>query len=176
MILKDLFGNRELVNLIEFFITNSSKESTQTEIINKSKISKVTIIKHIDFLVQEKLVFLRKIGTSNLYKLNIENVLVKEIKRLNTIIQLQSLSKIDAEEIYVYGSSARGENFEESDIDLLIIGKIDRKRAIESLDQISKKINKDINFQIFTRLEWSQMAKKDKPFYERVEKDKIRIK
>lgn len=38
-----------------------------------------------------------------------------------------------------------------------------------------KKINKGIRVKIFSKQEWSLMAKKDPAFYERVEKDKVKL-
>jgi predicted nucleotidyltransferase len=78
-------------------------------------------------------------------------------------------------EIYLYGSCARGENIGDSDIDLLIIGKIKRKDIVDDIERFSKKLGKDINFKIFSDIEWAMMLKKDKAYYNRVEKDKIRL-
>lgn len=79
-------------------------------------------------------------------------------------------------EIYLYGSCARGEERKDSDIDLLFIGKIKREKIINTIEKFSEKIGKSINFRIFSQIEWSMLQKKDKPFFERVEKDKIQIK
>ena len=117
-----------------------------------------------------------KIGVTNLYKLNQENNIIRQIKILNTVFKLEILSRIKYNlEIYLYGSASRGEDSEESDIDLLIIGEIKRHDLIQNIEQISKKIKKKINFQIFKQSEWTLMADKDPAFYERVEKDKLRI-
>src|SRR3989344_5491615 len=77
--------------------------------------------------------------------------------------------------ISLYGSCASGEDSKESDIDLLIIGNIKRHDIIDEINRLSKKLNKKITIQIFNELEWANMEKKDKAFYERVEKDKIGI-
>lgn len=176
MEIMELLGNRELVRLIDFFISNYGKEFSQIEIIKSTKISKATAIKWLSFLVKRELIFMRKIGVSNLYKLNFDNPITNEVKRLKVIMQIEELKKLPVEEVYVYGSSARGDYNIESDVDLLIIGRINRKDIIEDIDKLSKRIGKNISFQIFSELEWSQMSRKDKPFYERVEKDKVKIK
>ena len=169
-----LLGNKELMKIIDFFISNPNQEFSQTETRKEIKISKTTLIKWITELKKLNFIILRKIGPSNLYKLNKDNSVVKQIKVLKTLFQLEPLKQINAE-IYVYGSAARGEDIKDSDIDLLIIGRLNRKDVIEEIDKLSKKINKRISFKIFDRKEWSLISRKDKAFYERVEKDKIRI-
>ena len=78
-------------------------------------------------------------------------------------------------QIFLYGSAARGEDIENSDIDLLVIGKINKERLIPEIKKISNNIGREIKIIIFNTLEWSQLVRKDAPFYERVEKDKIRL-
>ena len=170
----ELLGNKEIMNILDFFISNSVKEFSQTDVRKYIKISKTTLIKWIHKMEKLNLLKMRKIGNSNLYKLNNEDYIVKQIKILKTLLELKPLRKIKAD-AYLYGSAARGEDIEDSDIDLLFIGKINRRSIIEEIDNLSKKINKNINFKIFNKIEWLNIARKDKAFYERVEKDKIRI-
>ncbi|MBR9691673.1 nucleotidyltransferase domain-containing protein [Candidatus Woesearchaeota archaeon] len=174
MQLNELLGNKELFRILNFFISNPTKEFSQTAVRKKIGISKTTLIKWIDKLEKNELLNLRKIGTSNLYKLSRENVIIKQIKILKSLLQLGPLKSIDAE-IYVYGSAARGEDAEDSDIDIMLIGKLNRKDVIEDIDRLAKKIKRKISFKIFDRIEWSKIAREDNPFYERVEKDKIRL-
>jgi len=63
---------------------------------------------------------------------------------------------------------------EDSDIDLLVLGKRSSE-VIDALDKLGKKIDRKIKPTFYTELEWSQCARKDYAFYERVEKDKIRL-
>ena len=64
--------------------------------------------------------------------------------------------------------------FKDLDIDFqkqkkqIIIGNKKRNEVIDYIEKISKKIGKSINILIFSELEWSMMAKRDKPFFERV--------
>ncbi len=111
-----------------------------------------------------------------MYKSNKENTFLKQFKILITISQLDFFSTLADQfniKAYLFGSAARGENHEHSDIDILIIGKINKEELINQHQKYSKKDNYKVQFQIFTPLEWSALAEKDKAFYERVEKDKI---
>ena len=169
----ELFGNRSLVKLLDFFLLND-KEHSQTQIIKKTKISKATAIKWLGKLEKEKLIKSTRIGVTKLFIINKSNVIIKQLKILKTITDLNSLN-IKNVKVYIYGSAARGENNQESDIDLMIIGKIKREDVISEMKNLSKKLKKEIRFEIFNPQEWSQMARKDPAFYERVEKDKIEL-
>ena len=79
------------------------------------------------------------------------------------------MSLKDQAEVYLYGSCARGENTEESDIDILVVTNIERREITKHLKNEKTKI------MIFTPLEYSMLYKQDKPFYERVERDEIRV-
>lgn len=173
----ELLGNKKLAEILAFFIRNSSIEISQIGLIKKTKIAKATVIKWANFLVKNNFLSYKKIGATKLYKLNNEDLIIKQLKIINTLIQLQELNILKDKnmEIYLYGSSSRGEDTENSDIDLLIIGNIKRNEIIDLIGDLSKKINKKINFNIFNRIEWSMMQKKDKAYYERVEKDKVRL-
>ena len=174
--INELFGNKNLINIINFLI-ESDEELSQTKIRNKIKMSKATLIKWLKYLEKNNFVNIKIEGVSKLYKLNKENTILKQFKILNNIIKIQELTNLIKNniKIYLYGSCARGEDSKESDVDLLIIGNIKRHEIIEEINKLSKKLNKKITLQIFSELEWVNLEKKDKAFYERVEKDKIKI-
>lgn len=175
--LNELLGNKNLIKVLQFLIENDI-ESSQTKIRNKVKIAKATLIKWLNYLEKNNFVNTRIEGVSKLYKLNKENIILKQFKILNTLIKICGLNELRKKyniKIYLYGSASRGEDSKESDIDLLIIGYIKRQEIINNIDKLSKRINKKITLQIFNELEWVNLEKKDKAFYERVEKDKIEL-
>ncbi len=169
----EILGNKKIIKIISLFLDNPSLEINQNEIIKKTKIAKATAVKWLRRLFENEFLNIKKIGTTNLYSLNNNNPKIKQIKTLFIIWLLDSFNVEN--ETFLYGSCARGENIKDSDIDLLIIGNKKRNEVIDYIEKISKKIGKSINILIFSELEWSMMAKRDKPFFERVEKDKIMI-
>lgn len=169
----ELFGNRSLARLIEFFLLND-KEYAQKNIIKKTNLSKATAIKWLNKLEKDKLIQSKKVGVTKLLRVNKNNQIIKQLKILKTLSELISLNVKNVKS-YLYGSAARGENDSKSDIDLLILGKIKKEDIIKDIRDLSKKIKKEIKVEIFTAQEWSQMARKDAAFYERIEKDKIEV-
>ena|SRR3989344_4702402 len=176
--LNELIGNKALVKLIFFFIKNPTSEFSQTELRRKVKLSKATATKWLDKLVKNYFIILKERGVMKLYRLNAEDTLIKQLKILDNLGDLREIRKISEKinaEAYLYGSSSRGEDVEGSDIDLFLLGKVKKEDIIGDIEKLSLKINRNINVEIFTQVEWSQMARKDPAFYERVEKDKIRL-
>lgn len=170
-----IIGNNKVMMLLEYFMQISPKEISQSEIIEKTDITKTTAVKWLSKLVELDFLSLRKIGVTNLYALNNKNIIVKQLKTLKTLFILKPI-KVQDSEIYLYGSSARGENDLFSDIDILIISQKKQNEIFQEIDKFSKRINKKINFVKYNQIEYGMLRKKDSAFYERIEKDKIKIK
>jgi predicted nucleotidyltransferase len=174
----ELLGKTKSFLILELFLDYPTRTFSLKELKNTTKLAKNTIIKWLTHFTKVGFIEEQKNNFYRLFKLNNENIIIKEFKKINTISKLKELKELSKKYnilIYLYGSSARGEDIEKSDIDLLIIGKIKKQNIIKEMKKVENTINKEIKFQIFSQLEWSNMIKKDKAFYERVEKDKIEV-
>lgn len=172
----ELLGNKKLLKIILFLADKPREEFTYTEIRKQTNLAKATLTKWLKYLYEENLISLRQIGLNKLYKINKDNYLVKQIKIITNLINLEFLADLSQEhhfESYLFGSAARGEDEEESDYDILIIGETKTEEIIKDISKIAKRLKKEIKLQIFTKNDWWEMRKKDPAFYERVEKDKI---
>ena len=171
-------ANKSLMKALSFFLRNPTSRNSYTNLREKIKIAKATLTKHLDFLLKENFIQVEKIGLNKIYRLNRDNQVVRQFKILDNLLSLNEIKALVEKcnvEIYLYGSSSRGEDTENSDIDLLIIGKINKEKLMPYLSSISKQIKREIKLAVFSPLEWSQLSRKDNAFYERVEKDKIRL-
>ena len=170
--------NKKLFAILDIFLESSNQEYSSSEIRKKTKLSKATLAKWLSYLKKNNLLELRIIGRTNLYKTNNKFVIISYLKILNNLTKLLYITKLAEKylcEIYIYGSVARGEDTEKSDIDLLIIADEHEKEILKDVNEYAKKIKREIKPQIFTKFEWMEMGKKDIAFYERVEKDKIKL-
>jgi predicted nucleotidyltransferase len=149
-------------------------EYSQKEIIKNAGLAKATAVKWLNYLVKQDFLMCKTIGVTNLYSIKKEKPLIKQLKIAYTLGMLIDL-KIPNTEMYLYGSASRGEDVEVSDIDLLLLGNEKKHTIIDLIEKYSNKIGKKISIVQFTQSEWSMIAKKDPAFFERVEKDKIRI-
>lgn len=176
--INELFGNRKRLSLLLFFAANPRSEFTFTQLQKKTKLAKATLAKWLKHLRRDGFLKEKPIGIQRLYRLNAESMLIKQLKVMLALASLDfliPLSEKHGVEAYVYGSAARGEDVEESDIDILIIGKVRKEELMPEIQKQSAALKRPIRMQVFTTLEWAQMLHKDKAFYERVEKDKIRL-
>lgn len=176
--LLSLFGNRKLMQLLSFFLDNPSLQLSYTQLQKRTKLSKATLTKWLSHLCKENCIVVKEIGRNKLYNLNRNQAWIKQLKILFNLQQLAFLTRIASEkqvEIYLYGSAARGEDTEQSDYDVLIIGNITREEVFSLIEAPAQKLKRPLQFQIFTALQWTQLPQKDAAFYHRIEQEKIAL-
>lgn len=169
--LDHIFGNRVCWAVLKFFLDNPRGEFYEREIQQKVGAARASVRKWLHTLEQFGIISTARRGRLKLHKLSRENPLVKQLKVLSTMSWL--LPKLEAlkgrGEFYLYGSVARGEGLEDSDLDILAIG---RERGV--IGKL-KAIDERIKVSFFSPLEWAKVAREDPAFYERAERDKIRL-
>lgn len=174
-----MIENKNALTILKIFINQSRNEFSQKNIIISTKLARMTVKHWLEFLVKQNMLTTRKLGVNKLFKLNSSNSIVKQIKILNTLDQIRYiLVKLEEKynfEAYLYGSCARGEDEEESDVDILVIGTVNKSKIISEINRLSAKIKRKVKLNIFTKAEWSMASRKDEAFYERVQADKIEI-
>lgn len=110
-------------------------------------------------------------GKTIIYTLNEQAAIVRSLKIIRTIELLTSLVRklsLYAEEMYLMGSSARGEYGSQSDIDLAVIVKTDLDG--EKVEEIVSRHEtpRRIQLIVFRSLEWESLEMKDPIFYAQV--------
>ncbi|MEA3343712.1 MAG: nucleotidyltransferase domain-containing protein [archaeon] len=171
-------SNIALKLLISFFTTG--RQYYEKEIHEKTGISQGAVNKYLKLLADENYLLLKKHGKMNFLKLNRDNPVVKHLKISYSLSQplmhhLQAIAKQLGLKLYLYGSAARGEDDENSDWDILIIGDAKTSELEAKLYPIRKESEKEIKLTIFTKREWLNLHKKDPAFFERLEKDRIEL-
>lgn len=175
--LNKVLGNKAVVTLLQHFAVHPTAEMSYSQLRREIGVSTATLAKALKILQMQGFIVYRSLGKMKLYHLEREHVFVKQFKILNTLAELLPAREIAKKfhcSIALFGSSARGEDTEKSDIDLLLLAE-EYSTEIQSMLEKTIKSKRKITIHIFTNLEWSQMARKDPAFYERVEKDKIQI-
>ncbi|MFP4466338.1 MAG: nucleotidyltransferase domain-containing protein, partial [Candidatus Goldiibacteriota bacterium] len=109
-------------------------------------------------------------GKINLFTVNDESPIVKQYKIMNTILGLNNLTekiKFDTKRIVLYGSSSRGEDTWESDIDLFIYT-TEKEKVRKTVKEY--KTHKKIQAVIIDVQEMSRMQDSDKEYLNEVER------
>lgn len=85
--------------------------------------------------------------------LGVEGVLKKELKKIKGI-----------KEAFIYGSFAKGDEGELSDIDLFMIGSINEDVFIDAISRLEKKFDRDISYVLMTEEEFRKKQKDENSF------------
>ncbi|MBU4369287.1 nucleotidyltransferase domain-containing protein [Patescibacteria group bacterium] len=164
--LKTLFSSNTRIKLLTLFFTNQGKDFYLREI---EKLIKENITS-----IRRELISLKKIGlfseylrgNNKYYKLNKDFPLYSELKNIifkttgiKGILE-RTLKKIKNIKLsFIYGSYAKGVEKEKSDIDLMIIGSPNYTQTLKSLKNIEKKLNREIDFIIYSEEEFAEKMK-----------------
>ena len=151
--------------IIDFLIQNPGKEYLSREIQRATGISKAGTNFALRDLAKTGLVEREKRGNVLLYSVDFRNPVIKQLKVLKTVSSLSSLIKKLQEEtkkIILYGSSSRGEDVKDSDIDLFVV-----TNSPQSVERIVS--GKNIQLTIRTPLKYVEMEKKEPVFYKEIE-------
>ncbi len=129
------------------FAKNPKKPYQIRELSRNIKLATTSIRLHIEELEKNNLIKKEKVGFYNAYKANFDNEDFKFYKKIFNLINLKDSniikeleSKLTPDAIILFGSYAKGEDIEESDIDIFLIAK---EKNID-LKQYEKKLNKKI--------------------------------
>ena len=135
--LTEILGQRSAIKIIVFFLRHPTIQIYQHELKKRVKLAKATLIKWLKILAGFNILKVIKFGRVKVYSLNRAVNLVRYLKLLDTLLLLSNIPKISVEhnfKIYLYGSAARGEDVEESDIDILIMGKVKKELIINDIN------------------------------------------
>ncbi|MFH1221849.1 MAG: nucleotidyltransferase domain-containing protein [Candidatus Micrarchaeota archaeon] len=156
-------------------LQNPQKDYSVRELARATGLSVFASKQTLDYLLQKKMITLKKIGKTYQYRAVLENFLTRQWK---VIFSLEELDKSMIVErilktnkgilsIVLYGSAAIGRDDGDSDIDMLVIADTtaEGKKAIASQ---ARGTVKEVNISVYTPEEWRKKAAIDKIFYENV--------
>ena len=156
------------MRILKLFLDSPTQELYETQVRDRTKLAKASADKWLKELEKCGILSSRRQGQTNLYRLA-PGELTRLLKLIRTLDILQhKLPQTDCQ-IYLFGSAALGKDTEASDIDILVIGS--DRNIIGKI----RKVDDRIKVSFFTPVEWSMAARKDRTFYENVEKNKIRL-
>ena len=93
--LNRLLGNKIPLRIILFFSDNPSKYFYAEELRKKLKISKASLFKWLAVLRKTNTLLKKRIGNTINYKINIEHPLVKQLRILFVIAELENIKKLN---------------------------------------------------------------------------------
>jgi predicted nucleotidyltransferase len=143
-----MIQNYSRYKILEVFFKQPRKIFYIREVARLVNLTQPAVTKHLKELEKNKLILRTEEGLYGGYKANRDNELFKLLKQQNTILLLNDSGcinfiheKLMPQTIILFGSASKGEDIEESDIDLFIETKDEELK----LDKYEKLLNRKIN-------------------------------
>lgn len=146
--------------ILQEFFDFPKKDFQMRELSRRTKIAQTSVMNHLRALVKEKMVIKEKKGIYPTFRANRDNELFKIHKKTNLLLRLYKTGLVDyvydncmPDVIILFGSAAKGEDVEESDIDLFVQAKAKKL----SLERYNKALNRKIT--LFFEENFSRLSK-----------------
>ena len=118
-------------------------------------------------LVETGLVTRKTVGAQTLYSANQKSPVFREIKSLvNKTVGMRDILAAALDPLrerinlaFVYGSVARSRETENSDVDLMIVGKVDFDEVIAGLAGAEKTLNREVNPTVYSIREFGKKVR-----------------
>lgn len=161
----NLFSKTEMKLLI--FLCTKDEELYEKQLAEGTDVSVGSVNTILKTFVDMDLVKKTRKGRMLFYRRNDGNPLLRQFKVFITINNIMPLiGKISplSKRIILFGSCAEGTNGEGSDIDLFVLSQ-EKEKIRRILDKYPK-----IQIVILNSIEFTNLRKKDKPLYDRIQK------
>jgi uncharacterized protein len=160
-ILAEILSSRIRSEIFRLLFGMNGGSLHMREIERRSGLTIGTIQQELKKLLRLNLIKERKDGNRLYYEANIEHPLYPEIRNLvlKTIglVQVFKEALINESSIkiaFIFGSVARQEEKDKSDVDLMVIGDLGMRRLTGLLSGISDQISREINSHVVTKKEF----------------------
>jgi predicted nucleotidyltransferase len=171
-----LFASETLVSVLKLFLMNAERAYYQAQVARITGARLYVVQRELARLERAGLVLREASGNRIYYRANRQHPALEDLKRafLKTVLLGDSLraalaplaGKVRA--AFIYGSYARGEEREHSDVDLFIVGDLTVSEEVEVLGEAGRAIGRELNTAIFPPEEFQDKAQSGHYFIEDV--------
>lgn len=168
--IQEILFNTNKQKALRVLAQNPTQYLMASEIIRSTKISKAGASIALRELFNAGLLERSIKGKTHLYQVYSQDPLVKQFKVTATIVELypliKKLQKI-SQQIILFGSTSRGENLEDSDIDLFILTRTEQevRKTIKNFKSQSK-----IKAILKNSSSFAKLEKEDPTFYQEIQR------
>jgi predicted nucleotidyltransferase len=173
--LEALFSSRVRVRLLTIFLLNPDSRFHARALAKMIGAQYSAVWKELKNLEQAGLLIAESSANSKSYYVNSHFAILPELRSIilktagaGDLIrqELEDLGSIEA--AFVYGSFAAGDVDRQSDIDLMLIGKVNLAHLAPIIARLEKNLSRAVNYTAYTSEEWREKQRKHEPFIENV--------
>lgn len=172
-----LFSSKARVDILKLFLFNPEDTFYQRQ-ISKLTGQSIRAVQREVARLQELGIIEKSIeGNRIYYKVNKNCPIFKELKNIlfKTVgiaeVLKKNLKNNNIQVAFIYGSYARGKENLQSDIDLMVIGKISSRELSRLLSKPKKELMREINYVVFSPEEFKKRVKQKDHFLNSVLKE-----
>ena len=163
--LERLFTSKVRVRLLTLFLTHPTEEYYIRQVSRITGETYNNVRLELQNLAELGLIRPVRRANATYYRADAEHFLFPELK--NLVLKTSAvgdrlrdaLSELGEVQLaFIYGSTARGTEVSSSDIDLMVIGKVDVDALHQAIDGIEDEIGRTVNYTLFTSGEWQERA------------------
>ena len=143
-----MIQNYSRYKLLQEFFDFPKKNFQVRELSRRINLAQISVTNHLNLLLKETLIIKEKKHTYPSFRANIDSEIFKLLKKQNLLFRMQTSGLLDMLEkefkpncIILFGSSSRGEDTENSDIDLFV----QSNESGIKLEKYEKILNRKIN-------------------------------
>lgn len=167
--LAKLFGSDARVKVLSLFMLNAGNEYYLREIAQKTSLAIRSVQRTVKDLTEIGILQREKRGNSVYFRLRDDVPILSELKAiflktvgLGALLRQHLAEQKGIEIAFIYGSVAKGEEEEASDIDVAIIGDLSSRQLTSKLVKLERELGREINATVFTPIDWrSRREKRD---------------
>jgi predicted nucleotidyltransferase len=173
-----LFRSRSLTVILKLLL-NPSSEFHINGIARRTGLSPSTVLKECYNLFSLGLVTKEVKGNLVLFRVKRDSLIFDELKRIFLkyefvdVLLSKSLLKGSIKYALIFGSFAKGNEEQSSDVDLLIVGYMDEDKLLKEISGMEKEIGREIHYILWTEDEFHEKVKKQIPLLREIAKTNI---
>lgn len=173
--LKELFASETIVSILTILFANPKKRFYLRQLVGLTGKYPRSVSGALRKLEKAEIITSAREGNLKYFSLNEKSPIYSELKSMilkttgvGSMLR-ESLSRLGGVEFaFIYGSAASGKETAVSDIDLMLVGKIDLDEANSLVARLEKRLGREINLTVFGSREWEERKKAKNGFVKNV--------
>jgi len=154
-----MIQNYSRYRILQEFFDSPRKDFQMRELSRRTEIAQTSVINHLKELLKEQLIIKEKKGIYPTFKANRDDEMFKLYKKNDLLLKIRQTGLVDfiydsclPDAIMLFGSASKGEDLEESDIDLYVQA---REKKL-NLQKYEKLLNRKIT--LFFKENFSELG------------------